>query len=244
MSAAQPAQDNIPLRRIVDPQQIGHFVGELVQHRSPLSITLLETAQTYTSYVLQCSSAQQRTVLDQLFPDDTERAVRGGTLLQIASRADQLQARFEAQVELCHQHPLGYLIQAYLPLVVHSRQRRLSFRTRIPDQARLSPSVLYSEQRRALRARLVDLSVGGLGAVVSSQEPLEAGEQLDCELNLPGHRIAARAQVRSVHPATSGQRLGINFRELGPRRSAMLEQVIASLQRQSLRQRASVRTAA
>ena len=68
---------------------------------------------------------------------------------------------------------------------------------------------LTSPDRHPIRAISVDISQGGIGALV--QGSLHVGETVEIELSLAGHRLKAPAIVRYTSPV----RCGFQFLNLG-----------------------------
>jgi c-di-GMP-binding flagellar brake protein YcgR len=100
----------------------------------------------------------------------------------------------------------------------------------------------YSAGARPVRAAIVDLSCGGLGAAVSASEPsLERGSVHGCHLELPGignveSPVVVRTAAEIILPsALRGIRYGLEFQKLDEAQRALLERYIVEHRAHELR---------
>ena len=90
------------------------------------------------------------------------------------------------------------MLQCHLPHSLVYRQQRRSFRIRVPEDSRMSRCVIAPADQPPRRARIVDLSSHGFGAVLLSRADLTIGDTLDCELSVDEHLLITPTELRSL----------------------------------------------
>ena len=158
-----------------------------------------------------------------------------GDALQVRSLLDGTEVRFSTQLQL-HSRYQGYpALLCEWPSEVRHFERRRAFRVRVVSKEAAVTLELDEANERHL-GRLVDLSVGGFGALIDREARLIPGEVLDCGLDLQDHRLTAPATVQSFDkvPGTHFWRLGASFDDLEPRQERHLSKLVLELQRQSI----------
>lgn len=160
---------------------------------------------------------------------------RKGDALEIHSRLDGTAVRFKTRLQLFSRYE-GYpaLLCAW-PEEVHHYERRTSFRVHVTGST-MKAELALDNETRIHEARLVDLSVGGFGALVDTEARLEAGEVLDCQLDLRGSKLALKASVQGFNeaPGTRFCRLGARFVEVDPAQERRLSKLVLELERQAI----------
>lgn len=217
------------------PQAVAKLLTRLVRERKSLDLWRPDAAAPDLSLLIGLKD-QSGLYLDAP-PDSVIDAYPPGTPLLVRSRLDGTEVRFTSRVQI-HSRYEGFpaLLCAW-PDELHHYERRLAFRVRAsgPD---MSVS-LFLEQEPRLRARLVDLSVGGFGALISRRARLSQGEVLDCLLELRGQRLQTTATVQSFQDVSGTRfwRLGARFEQLDPAQERQLGKLVLEMERQAIQVR-------
>lgn len=184
------------------------------------------------SVILLVEAARRQLVVDAL-RDPVDWAV--GERLQLDTQVDGRRLRFECELE-AHVQVQGAPAYALRnPVCVLDRQRRNSYRVRLPSSLRVSASVDLPNRR--VPARLVDLSTGGCCARVESAGDVHRGDPLRIRVQLPGMDLACEATLRHLERSHGTTRLGMAFQLDPPGDLPGLSQAVARLQREILRRR-------
>jgi len=155
--------------------------------------------------------------------------------LQVRSQLDGTDIRFKTKLQL-HSRYEGYAaLLCDWPGEIHHYERRLTFRVRVGGQ-KTAVALDLDDAGEHHRGRLVDLSLGGFGALIDPGAQLSAGEMLDCHLEIQGQSLSAKAQVQSIEPMSGDRfaRIGARFVDLPPLRERTLSKLILELDRQSI----------
>ncbi|MFP4209272.1 MAG: flagellar brake protein [Wenzhouxiangella sp.] len=168
-------------------------------------------------------------------PESAIDLYRPGDQLQVRTRLDGTDVRFRTRLQL-HSRYEGYAaLLCEWPAEVHHYERRLTFRVRVTGkEAGVTLELDDGDERH--RGRLVDLSLGGFGALIDAGAQLSAGEVLDCVLELQGQQLATQAAIQSFEPiaGTRFWRLGARFLDLDPMQERRLGKLVLELERQSI----------
>lgn len=208
------------LRRLIDGRamvQIRHPHGE----EGHLSTII--AVKPYSGVYLD---APPESVIDLYQPQDE---------LQVHSQLNGTDIRFQTRLQI-HSRFEGYpALLCEWPEEIAHYERRLTFRVRMAGQ-RTGVTLDPDDTSDAHYGRLIDLSVGGFGALIDAGAQLNSGEMLDCTLELRGEKLTAQATVQSVAsvPGDRFSRLGARFVELLPLQERKLSKLILELDRQSI----------
>lgn len=220
---------------ITDQPQIFGLLGRLREQRTLLHLRHPDQTRADLSILLDVSMDS-----DQLFFDaprqPTVGEYRSGDSIIVQSNLDGVDTRFEVRVQRMKIDHEGYktLVTSWPEHVVY-RQRRNAFRVSLAGKKiRLG---LSPDEETMLSGQLVDISVGGFGALINRTAELQEGETVDCCLEIPDHVMSVEAEVRQLTraPQTRYQRLSARFVNLDPALRRRLERIVAELERRAIR---------
>jgi c-di-GMP-binding flagellar brake protein YcgR len=158
-----------------------------------------------------------------------------GSIIRFRSKVSAIVQRTERERRFC-----SYRMR--LPVEVDYVQRRAHYRI-APPAGVLIPVHLPGEQGHALDAELCELSLSGFSARVSGAPAgaFQPGRLLTrCALTAPdGERIAFDAHVRRARPSGDTVVIGCQFYDLSRATRRRLQQLTASLERDSARRRST-----
>lgn len=217
--------------RLVDPRRIAYLLQQLHARRATLALRAPASPVAASSLVLAVDPGRGAVLLDALFPSPAQAAVRSGAELPFSARLDGVAVEGRLRVRAVEPRRDGDVIVAELPRELLWVQRRAAFR--VPVSGWASSQVIAQGARH--RARIVDVSVLGLGATLASEVPVPAGAETLWELHLPQGSITAPVLVRSARREPGGVlRLGGQYARLAPPQWLLLERTVAQLQRAGL----------
>lgn len=158
--------------------------------------------------------------------------MRAGSKLRIEGRLQGVETRFVVTVqEIGISKGIYYYRAAFPDTLVHHQRRQFH---RVPVKLTLQNSVSFAgDASRALKARLTDLSAGGLGGMVIDRGVLTEGGEYICTLELTGGEpITARVEIRFARTNHRGQqRFGAMFLDLSPQDQRRVERMVMELER-------------
>lgn len=233
-SAAAP--DSLRVQEVQDPARIAYLLMRLMETRAPLTISVPGQGEAGTLMVeMQLNSGM-------LFLDDPVPglSLQPGALVSVRGRADGSISEFRCRLEQLVRLRGALAWGARLPVSLVHRERRSSFRVLIPHDVSLPPAT-FAGFGGAFRGRLLDVSENGAGTLVSDRSGAGIGSVFGCTLSLPGTRLVADVEVRSVAAALGSQRLGVLFSGLSNAQRAAIAHAVAALDRAVLRRYASAR---
>jgi len=208
------------LKRLIDARTIIHIWHPKAQEGH---LSTLVALKPYSSLYLD---SPPESVLNLYHVNDG---------LQVRSQLDGTDIRFKTKLQL-HSRYEGYAaLLCDWPDEIHHYERRLTFRVRMGGK-KTAVTVELDDGDEHHRGRLIDLSLGGFGALLDPGAQLSAGEVLDCHLEVQGQSLCAKAQVQSIEPVTGDRfaRLGARFVDLPPLLERALSKLILELYRQSI----------
>ncbi|MEQ1439361.1 PilZ domain-containing protein [Fontimonas sp. SYSU GA230001] len=202
-------------------------------HRSLLSVRVEGSAQWHTSMVVAVDAPAGRLALDDLHPPP-KQPLKPGTLLTVRGRVDSGDVRFRCAAVGPAVVDGAPALLAALPDEIFVFERRGAFRLHVPGFLNLPPSRIGHE-RAEHPARLVDISQGGAGVVLSGTIEPALDDTVRVRIELQGTVIEADARVRSIQPGENGVRLGLHLDGLSGQEEDHLAQAIHGLERQLIR---------
>ena len=215
-----------------DPNTIAKLLGRLLGEKAGLHIWHPDCEQPHLSLLVGLKG-RSGLYLDAP-PDSVIDLYEKGTPLLIRSRLDGTELRFRTRLQVLSRYDGYPALLCEWPSEVHHFERRMAFRVRVSGPDAFVSLALEDEPR--LRARLVDLSVTGFGALISRRARLSPGEVLDCALELRGQQLFTSADIQSFKevPGTRFWRLGARFDQLDPSQERQLGKLVLEMERQAI----------
>lgn len=232
MSSEADVDQPEPIRQ---PEQVQALLQRLLSARALVNIWHSAASEGHLSALVGIKP-RQGIYLDAP-PTSVIDLYGEGDALQVRTRLDGTEVRFRTRLQL-HSRYEGYpALLCEWPAEVHHYERRLSFRVRVKGEGS-EVHLSLEDDGTSHRARLVDLSVGGFGALIDAEARLHPGEMLDCLLDLRGQQLATSAAVQSFDPVpgTRFRRLGAAFVDIDPVQERRLSKLVLELERQAIQQ--------
>ena len=237
---AQPSLDEQAdnSERVTDHVRVISLLQSLRAARALLSVRLNDSERWFNSSVVKVDTGLDVICLDELTPEEGHHRVTAGTRMHVVGIIQGVPLRFDLVVQTVGSADNIAFYAAPIPEVVDYQQRRALFRAHIPRHQTLQLK-LRNEQGQLFSARLLDLSLGGFGALAPSFPPLLPLESIEVEhLDLPGgESISATGQVRYIQDDQDPRRvrIGILFVGLKPQMQRLLLRSILTLEREQIR---------
>ena len=244
MGSSAQINSHIPLadsEQITDAKKISNLLKRFTRHYTPLTIKIANHQQRYTSCIV--SVEEDHLLLDELLPSS-------GHPLLIAERALLARGKIEGvdiqffttlQREGSKDNLLTYYMA--LPKLVEYRQRRETFRARIPVTMKL-PLFIENKHGKKVKGELHNLSYGGAGIIMLPDKTImEKGSLHKCAIELSkGEWIDCTVELRFAKniPSRNTQFIGTQFVELSAMQARLIGRCINALERELIRKRAAL----
>jgi c-di-GMP-binding flagellar brake protein YcgR len=232
-TAGDPGQTE----RITDPARIAQLLKRLKDSRALLSVTVPAVTDVYLSAVLGVDAAGGSFELDELAPPDGHPALLAAGRLNAFAQCSGVDLSFTAALRSVERDSNGNFYRLAFPAVLFYRQRREHYRVRVA-RGQPVPLVIGLDEQHAVEGLLHDISAGGLGGEFERYQgpALVLGQVLpDCELRLHDHpplHLSLEVRFVSADEPLHRLRLGARFLELGRQERKLIEQFVASLDRE------------
>jgi len=215
------------------PEQIQSLLKRLLAERCLIQIRHPASNEAHVSALLGLKPPQGL-YLDAPV-DSVIDLYRKGDALEVHSDLKGTAVRFATRLQLFSRYEGYPALLCDWPKEVHYHERRNSFRVRVSGEGTRA-QLSQRDSGQAFDARLVDLSLGGFGALVEQGAHLETREVLDCELVLGETSLSVEATVQSFEAAAGTRffRLGARFMDIGPGQERQLSKLVLELERQAI----------
>lgn len=230
---AEAEADDLHGLLLRSPRRIEALLHRLRLNRSLLSVRLEGSDQWHASMVVAVEPARHRFSLDALNPSPSPMPPPG-TRIAVRGRVDGGDLRFKCRYAAESMVEAEPAIDAELPEEIFVLERRSAYRLNLPPHLQLPPSAIGRAQPDH-RARLVDVSHVGVGAIVPADVQPAVGEELRMRIQLPGAVVQTDAEVRSTATQSDGVRVGLRFDKLRVDDENRLAQAVNGLERQLIR---------
>jgi c-di-GMP-binding flagellar brake protein YcgR len=208
----------------------------LHQGRFPLAVSIPQSDETFTSYVIRVGKQLH---LDQLMPAHGDQLLQAKSSVTVrTNHAGQLywfNTRYLSRGADARGLPYHVL---EMPARLEHEDKRASFRIplRLADNPRCVIALSAQERHQA---RLKNISEGGVCIRLPGRpDTLDTGKVVDCSVLLGEEeilQIEARVQHQQAIPRTSDTRVGLSFRRLPTREANALHRTLMQLQRRNIR---------
>jgi c-di-GMP-binding flagellar brake protein YcgR len=220
---------------VVDPHRIAGLLSAITFPPLPLNVVLPGIHGLFTSALLHVNSGGRLLLLDRLTPDEGHARITRGSVLHVHGRVRGAQLDFSTRVIEIHagDPPVGYLARMPGSIRTHQRRGDLRLRTGFAQEYAL---VELGPQAGRLRARLVDMSAGGLKIILLRDPGLVAGDVVtECRISLLGGEVL-NCSLELVHvrlsSITGELEVGARFLRGEGHDEDCLQRLLAILERQ------------
>jgi len=223
---------------ITDSTQIRSLINRLIRDKVPITVMLPGREGFFSSLLLDSDRDNGTLLADELFPARGHAAVEPGMEIRVLGNLDGIEVRFKSRVITINAEQPGASYRLVMPIAMDYKQRRDSFR--VPVSPALAIAVLLNADGISAKGTLADISHNGLRIAIRGANPVPAGAQLLCHIDLPDEHISTMAEAR--HSAADRRGLGVvyigfRFLELNIEHQRAINRFTANLQRDQLRAR-------
>lgn len=239
MSAAHNGPLDSATERVTDASRILMVLERTHTARALLSVSTPFAKSQHTSAILEILSDQRLMVLDELNPLIGENKIQAGTEFQIRTSLKGVEISFKCVVlSVGHKDKLAFY-RLQLPSLILYKQRRNSFRISM-SSAHNNAVVIHPPGQNKAEGRLLDISLGGIGAHLTNTITLTKGDMVSgCHILLPklDHEIVSDLEVCfiKVNEKEKSLRLGGRLHNLSKDQENKISRLLLQLQREQLR---------
>lgn len=223
---------------LADPAEVHAVLREIVERRPLVTLYLNDGAEFIVTSILQVDVERGEIVLDHGANEVVNGHVLSASRLTVVTMLDHIKVQFH--VARAREAPFERLpaFRAPIPDRVLRLQRRDAYRVKVPVGTWLR--VPQGDREHTLR--VLDLSVGGLAAVASSDvlDPAPGTVLRECTLGMPGEppiTIDLEVRYALLYAATAGARVsrfGCKFVDLPGSAATWLQRVVLYIERHRL----------
>jgi c-di-GMP-binding flagellar brake protein YcgR len=221
-------------KKVSDFRGMRRILDGLINSRSLLTIIIGDKEhEFYSSAVLAVYPDEQQFVMDELNPEiGHKRLLESGTLKAYALLKG-VKVFFSATMRMVStKDGISYYVFSF-PDYIYYEQQRNHYRVRVMG---VSHNAINIDE---IEGRLVDLSLGGIGAQFPAGTELQQGQQIhNVQLQLPdGNSIECDLEICSVMPLNDNKhvRIGAKFIQLEKNRERQLQRIVNHLEREELK---------
>ncbi len=222
---------------ITGTEKISKFLQRFTKHYTPLTVRIPNHKQHYTSCIV--SVEQDHLLLDELLPSTGHQQLIEERALIARGKLDGVDIQFATTLQ--HAGNKDNLVTYYMdiPRLVEHRQRRETFRARIPVTMKL-PVFVENKKGEKVKGELHNLSYGGAGMIMLPDKTImEKGAMHKCTIQLAKDEwIDCTVELRFAKsiPARNTQFIGTQFIDLSATQSRLIGRCINELERRRIRQ--------
>lgn len=243
MSNKTQAASYAPLadsEQITDPKRISKLLERFTKHYTPLTIQIPNHKPRYTSCIVNIEKGQ--VLLDELLPSTGHHLLMAERAVLARGKLDGIDIQFFATLQRVAEKDNLQTYYMDMPKLLEYRQRRMSFRVRIPVTMKL-PVYIENNKGEKITGELHNLSYGGAGIIfLPNKTIMNTGKTHECAIELPnGDWIYCTIELRFSKEARSQktQLVGTQFIELSAMQSRLIGRSINELERELIRRNTS-----
>jgi len=230
--------DRIPSETVTEPRRLTALLQGLRANRTLLSARIGEQAVWHNTALLKLDPDTGDLFLDELSPREGHDQLRVGSVLHVMGVLSGVPTHFSTRIlGVGEQRGIAYY-RASLPESMNYQQRRATFRAYVGRGLKLMVR-LVGEEAGEVSGRLLDLSLGGFGAVLpedSAMYPLDVVAVASLELP-EQDPVSCTAEIRYLQEeySTPMVRAGFRFMDLNSQTERALLRAILLLEREQIR---------
>jgi len=224
--------------QITNPKKISKLLERFTKHYTPLTVKIQNHPQHYTSSIV---AVEEKYVLfDELLPATGHQLLIAEKAILVKGKLEGVDIQFFTTLQRVAEKDKLLTYYMNLPKRLEYRQRRETFRARIPVTMKL-PVFIENKQGEKIQGELHNLSYGGAGMILLPEKTImEKGALHECAIELPeGNWIYCTIELR-YSKSTSSQNtqfIGTQFVKLSAMQSRLIGRCISELEREAIRRR-------
>ncbi len=229
------------IEQVTEPARLLGLLKNLQSKRTLLSVRIDDQSQYYTTALLKVDPQRELMYIDELVPRSGHERLQIGSKLHIVGLLDGVPTGFTTRVVSTDQQKGIAFYRVELPEKIDYQQKREFFRVYIGLGLTLRVRLTRDEDSAILSGRLLDISLGGFGALLPYNDKLKELDFVTVNaLDLPDKQvISCKAQIRHIKPSPMrtdhSLHIGAHFNPLASRAEQTLFQAILTLQRAQIR---------
>lgn len=227
--------------KVTHGPQIAGLLKRVRDTRTLLSVRLPGVDTPFNSLLLDVDPERNLILLDELNPRAGHELAVQTRQFRVHCQCQGVELSFTCAIDIGQGQQGIAFYRAPMPESIHYLQRRGSFRVRVGLNIHIPVNLPLNVSTR-LEGELFDLSMGGLGANLSSQVELTRGQIIEiCSIELPKcEPLMTGLEIRFVRldKERQTQRIGASFRNLDPSCQHLLRRFVTQLEREMLRRKA------
>lgn len=223
--------------RLVDASRIGGLLASVIEQRALVTITIDGSPERYNSALLALDPVARCLLLDELTPRRGHESAMRARRLHVLARIRGVELGFASEIQGIVEEDGAIAYRLAFPHALDYRQRRAYYRASLRGHP--TAITLFRSEEEPLRGTLRDISVGGVGATFPAglPEDIVPGTRVPSRIDFPDNSIAGDIEIcfvsRSPHDRSFV--LGARFVGLEPADQKRLGQLVAAIDRQSIR---------
>lgn len=238
MSTTRDGPPDSITERITDPARMLNVLERIQTARTLLTVHIPNHKTHYTSALLEIIPDQGLIVLDELNPA-ANGSIQPGIELHVRAVLKGVEISFKSTVvNIDHKENLA-IYRLKIPTLILYQQRRNAFRLSMSG-AQNNAVIIHPPGQDKAEGRLIDISLGGVGAHLTNTISLTKGDMVPkCEILLPklNYDIISDLEVCfiKIDEKNNSLRLGGRFHNMEKQQDKTLSRLLLQLQREQLR---------
>ena len=229
--------DRDDVTRVTDASRIANLLRRIQEGRSLVTVTVRGEPAPYLSAILAVNPHERHFALDELVPPEGHHALMRERHANVHTQSDGVEISFNCAVEDTGIEAKGAFYRMAFPTVVLYRQRREYYRARVA-RGHPVPLLITDGEGGKADGLVRDISAGGIGAEITSASGIdltpgqvyrEALVRLFVDLSLS---LNVELRFRSQDDRTGNLRIGGRLVDVGHAEQKLIEQFVASLDRE------------
>lgn len=231
---ANPPSEQNPDKKVSDDRGMRRILEGLISARSLLTIFIGDDEQNfYSSAVLAVYPDERQFVLDELNPETGHKRLLENETLKAHALLKGVKVFFSTRVrKVSVKEGISYYVFSF-PDYIYYAQQRGHYRVHVTGTGENTIRLNETE------GRLLDLSLGGIGALIPVEATMEVGNTIaNAQIQLPGgHRINCELEISNIMNIEDKRhyRVGAKFINLERERERQIQRIVTYFEREELR---------